>query len=178
MLARAPDVVLWVGVSQSIRALQHALDRLSRCLIERNRPLACLVLAASDIQNAFARRAFDVPHLFQVDVPSSHVLHLYSSHRGVGGQNGGAVHVLPLWIAGSSLEETLLFYGGERAADGSSTSFGQHLHLVLEPTPLLEAPEHLTQCSNIHVDRPIAGALEAPLGLKALDDLSRDGRKL
>src|SRR4029453_11112284 len=75
-------------------------------------------------------------------------------------------------------EETFLFLGRERAADGSPTSFGEHLHVVLEPTPLFEAPENLTQCSNIHVDRPIAGAFKATLSLKPLDDLSSDGRKL
>src|SRR5205814_5578727 len=43
---------------------QHARKRLPRCLVQRNRPLARLVLAVSDVEHTLAAGANDIPHLF------------------------------------------------------------------------------------------------------------------
>src|SRR5262249_7823775 len=104
MLIRAPDVVIGVGMSEGISASQHALNGLFRRLVQGDRPLARLVLAARDVQHAFAGRALDVPDLFEIDVLSAYVLHLHPSHGSVSGENRGAVDMLPLGIAGCRVE--------------------------------------------------------------------------
>ena len=86
--------------------------------------------------------------------------------------------MVPLGVAGRGLEQPLAFVGRQRPAHGLAARFGQHLHVVLEPPPLLEPLEHLAQHAHVHVDGAVADALETALGLEALDDLPRDGGEL
>src|SRR5262245_21793794 len=77
VVVRTPNVVVWVRVPENVGPAQHALNGRFRRLIQWDRPLARLVLAAGDVQHAFAGRAFDVPDLFEIDVPPTYMLHLY-----------------------------------------------------------------------------------------------------
>src|SRR5690349_13846065 len=57
VLARAPQVVMRLHVAKVVGSFQHPLDRISGCLVERDGPLARLVLAVADVEHALARRA-------------------------------------------------------------------------------------------------------------------------
>src|SRR6266536_4506474 len=83
VLTRTPTVVVWVRVSESVGAPQHARNRLFGSLLQRNRPLARLVLAAGDVQHAFAGCALDVPDLLEIDIAPAYMLYLYAPHGGV-----------------------------------------------------------------------------------------------
>lgn len=45
VLARAPEIVTWLGVTERVGAFQHPLNSVSRGLVQRDRSLARLVLA-------------------------------------------------------------------------------------------------------------------------------------
>jgi len=52
--------------------------------------------------------------------------------------------------------------------------FGEHLDVVFEAMPMLEPLQHAKECADIHVDGPIAGAVDASLGLKSFDCFAVD----
>ena len=87
-LARRPEVVLGLGVSEEIRALEHARRRLDGRCVERDDAVARLVLAPSHVQQP----------LDEIHIAASKMLHLDGSHRRVGGDDGCAIHVLPLRV--------------------------------------------------------------------------------
>src|SRR5262245_5790947 len=86
--------------------------------------------------------------------------------------------MLPFRIARSCLEEANLLLRGERPPDRCAAGLRQHLDVVFEPSPLLESLEHLAKCADIHVDRPVARAIQPSLRLESLDGPTRDGGEL
>ncbi len=60
VLARAPEIVTWLGVTERIGAFQHPLNSVSRGLVQRDRSLARLVLAVSDVEHALTREYLSV----------------------------------------------------------------------------------------------------------------------
>jgi hypothetical protein len=67
-------------VAEFVGPFQHSLNRVPSCLVERDTPLARLVLAVTDVEHALSRRALDVPHFFEIDVPAPYVLYLDAAH--------------------------------------------------------------------------------------------------
>ena len=57
-------------MTQVVCAFHHPLDCLARRVIQWDDALARLVLAVSNVKNALAGGALDVPHLFEIDVPT------------------------------------------------------------------------------------------------------------
>ena len=96
-LARRPEVVLGLGVPEQIRALEHPRRRFDGRCVERDDAVARLVLAPPDVHEP----------LDEIDVAPAKVLHLDRPHRRVGRDDGGAVHVLPLWVRRGGVEEPL-----------------------------------------------------------------------
>ena len=106
-LARRPEVVLGLGVPEQIRALEHPRRRFDGRRVQRDDAVARLVLAPSDVHEP----------LDEIDIAAAKVLHLDRPHRRVGGDDGGAVHVLPLRVRRGSVEETLPLLWRQCAAD-------------------------------------------------------------
>ena len=85
--------------------------------------------------------------------------------------------MFPFRIGFGRLQKTLLLLASQHATDRLASCLGEHLYIVLETPPLLEALQHLTQGTDVHVDRAVARALESPLRLKTLDHTRGDRRQ-
>ena len=80
--------MLRLRVPEQVRALEHPGGGFDGRRVERDDPVARLVLAAPDVQEA----------LDEIDIAPAKVLDLDRPHRRVGGDDRGAVHVLPFRI--------------------------------------------------------------------------------
>ncbi|HKY23407.1 MAG TPA: hypothetical protein VJM31_19480 [Vicinamibacterales bacterium] len=80
--------MLRLRVPEQVRALKHPRSGLDGRRVERDDPVARLVLAPPDVKEAFD----------EIDVTPAQVLDLDRPHRRVGRDDRGAVHVLPLRI--------------------------------------------------------------------------------
>src|SRR5439155_21129342 len=83
VLAGAPEVVRRVRVAKVVGALQHPLDRAAGFGVQRNEPLAGLVLTVAHVDHSAAGDSAirDIPDLLEVDVLTPDVLHLDAAHR-------------------------------------------------------------------------------------------------
>ena len=97
-LARGPEVMPWLRVPEQIGAFEHARYGLDRRGIQRDDPVARLVLASLNVQQP----------LDEIHVTPANVLHLHRTHRRVGGDDGSTLNVLPFRIRG----------GGRRNSNG------------------------------------------------------------
>lgn len=111
-------------VPEEIGAFEHARCSFNRRGIQRDDAMACLVLAPSHVQQP----------LDEIHVAPPNVLHLHRTHRRVGGNDCGAVDVLPFRIRGSSVEQTLPLLGRQCATDGTM-ALRQVLYVIREPSP-------------------------------------------
>ena len=83
-----PEHYLWLRVPEEIRALEHARRRLDGGSVQRDNAVARLVLAPSNVHEP----------LDEIHIAAPKVLHLDGPHRRVGGDDGCAIHVLPLCV--------------------------------------------------------------------------------
>ena len=109
--------------------------------------MARLVLAPPDVQEA----------LDEIDVAPAKVLDLDRPHRRVGGDDRGAVHVLPLRARRSGGEEPLPLLCCQGAADWM-LSFRETVDVVCERPPPATGLEHARQHTDVHVDRAVRDA--------------------
>jgi len=100
--------VLGLGVSEEIRALEHARRRFDSRCVERYDAVARLVLAPSNVHEP----------LDEIHIAATKVLRLDGPHRRVGGDDGRAIHVLPLGVRRGGGKEARLLVGGQRPTDG------------------------------------------------------------
>jgi hypothetical protein len=139
--------VLGLGVSEEIRALEHPRRRFDSRGVERDDAVARLVLAPSNVHEP----------LDEIHIAAPKVLHLDRPHRRVGGDNGCAIHVLPLCVRRSSVEETLPLLWGQCATD-RTLALRQVLHVIRERARTTARLEHPRQHADVHVDGAVRDA--------------------
>src|SRR5262245_63667397 len=85
------------------------------------------------------------------------MFHLHGTHRCVGGDDRGAVHVLPFRNRGSDVEQAPALLARQRPADRPLTLW-QVLDVISERSPSAAELQHPRQNADIHVDRTIRDA--------------------
>ena len=165
-LARRPEIVLRLRVPELVRALEHARGCFDGRCVERDDPMARLVLASPDVHEAFD----------EIDVAPAQVLHFDRSHRGVRRDDRGAVHVLPFRVRRGGVEEPLAFLPGQGAADGM-LALRQVVDMVRERSPATARLQHARQHADVHVDRAVRDAGLVPRPLEVRDRSCRDRRQ-
>lgn len=104
------------------------------------------------------------------------VLHLDRPHRRVGGDDRGAVHVLPLRTRRGCLEEPLPFFGCQGTADRVLTLW-EIVDVIRQCPPPATRLEHARQHAYVHIDRAVRDAGLVTRSLELGDRLRRDCRK-
>ncbi|MEI6669127.1 MAG: hypothetical protein WCP29_13315 [Acidobacteriota bacterium] len=153
-------------MSEQVGALEHSCRSLDTGCIERDDPVAGLVLAAPDVQEL----------LDEIHVASPKVLHLHRPHRRVGGDDRRAVHVLPFRIRRGCIEESLPFLCGQGASDWM-LSFREIVDAVCERTPPAARLEHARKHTDVHVDRAVRDAGLVTRALERRNRRRRDRRE-
>ena len=110
--------------------------------------------------------------LDEINITAAKVLHLDRPHRRVGGDDRGAVHVLPLWARRGGGAEPLPFVCCQGAADWM-LSLWEIADLVCERPPPATGLEHARQHTDVHVDGAVRDAGLVP---RALELCNRGGR--
>jgi hypothetical protein len=134
-------------VPEQIRALEHPRSGFDGRRVERDDPVARLVLAPPNVHEL----------LDEIDVVSPKVLHLHRAHRRVGGDDRRAVHVLPFLIRCGGGEQPPLFLRGQRSADGMLT-LRQVANMVRQGSPTAAGLEHARQHAHVHIDGAVRDA--------------------
>ena len=114
-LARWPKVVLGLGVSEEIRALEHPRCRFDGRCVQRDDAVARLALAPPDVHEL----------LDEIDVTPAQVLHFYGPHRRVCGNDRGAIHVFPFRAGCGGVKEPLPLLWRQCATDGALARSGK-----------------------------------------------------
>ena len=118
------------------------------------------------------RRTCNEP-LDEIHVAAAKVLHLDRPHRRVGGDDRGAVHVLPFRVRRGGVEETLPLLWRQCATD-RMLALRQVLHVVRERPPSTAGLEHARQHADVHVDRAVRDAGLVTRALELRDRRRRD----